>query len=176
MDAGIETVRESDPQALTKLGGVAIATAVLLAVGLVKTRMQSQISYHHHFFTHLGALTWQAIVEAAQFNLWTYSLHIPAVLAALYRRSAMTPPAFGVSAVIACLVSAYLWRGMESSALPGRRTCLKLIVLGFALFGLGYALFFASLRTNFSTAGLINRVEIVSRTWSFRARWWRWWD
>lgn len=155
-------VRASAPHALAKLGGVAIVTAVLFTVGLLKTRIQSQIIYHHHFFTHLLAYTWHAIVQAVLFNFWTYGLHMPGVLAALYRQSALTLPAFGSAGVIAGFVAAYLWKGMKMSAIPTRRTCLRLIVLGFVLFGLGYALFFPSIRVNFSTAGLDNRVEIAS--------------
>lgn len=155
-------VRASSQRAFAKWGGLAIATGILLAVGILKTRLQTRMPYHHHFFTHLGALTWHAIDQAIRFNFWTYSLHMPAVLGALYHKSALTLTAFGMAVVIACLVGSYLWRGMESSSIPTRRTCLWLIVLGFVLFGLGFALFFPGLEVDFSSAGLSNRVEIVS--------------
>ena len=159
---GYRDVRASRSHSLAMLGGVAIAAATLLTVGLLKTRVQSHISYHHHFFSHLGALTWHAIVEAVQFNFWTYGLHMPAVLATLYRRSAFTLPAFGLAVVITFLVAAYLWESKEPLEISPWRRSLWLIVLGFVLFGLGFVLFFASIRTNFSTAGLANRVEIAS--------------
>jgi hypothetical protein len=155
-------VRAPGPRALAKLGGVAIATVVLLAVGILKTLMQTRISYHHHLTARLGAYTWHAIVQSVLFNFWTYGLHMPAVLTALDRQSALTMPAFGSASVIALLVAAYLWKDMKTSAILTRRTCLLLIVLGFVLFGLGYALFFPSLEANFSTAGLGNRIEIAS--------------
>jgi len=83
-------------------------------------------------------------------------------LGALYHQCALTPPALGMAVVIACLVGSYFWRGMESSSIPSPRSCLWLIVLGFVLFGLGYALFFPGLEVDFSSAGLSNRAEIVS--------------
>jgi len=155
-------VPASSQRAYTKWAGIAIATAVLLAVGILKNRIQTRISYHHHFFTHLGALTWHAIVQAVRFNFWTYCLHMPAVLVALHRRSALTSTAVCTAAVIACIVTAYLWRSMGSCKIPCRRTCLWLIILGFILFGLGFALFFPGIEVNFSTAGIANRVAIAA--------------
>jgi len=147
---------------LAGLTGLACATAVLFVVGILKIRMQTRMSYHHHFFTHLGALIWHAIIQAVQFNFWTYGLHMPAVLAALYRQSALSVIAFGSAATITCLVAAYLLREVGSREIPSRRTCLWLMILGFVLFGLGFALFFPSLDVDFSSVGTSNRIAIVS--------------
>jgi hypothetical protein len=144
------------------LGGIAATAAVLLLVGMIKSRMQARLTYHHHFLTHLGALFRHGLAQALQFNLWTYGLHAPAVLVSLYRHSAISGTATVTAVLVAGLVIAYLWRYMESSAIPSRRTCLWLIVQGFAIFGLGYGLFFPGITVNFSTAGIANRVAIAS--------------
>ena len=147
---------------IKSLGGIAVTAAVLLLVGFVKSRMQTRLTYHHHLFTHLGGLVWHGIVQAVRFNLWTYGLHLPVVLASLYRHSALSGTAVGTAALIASLVTSYLWRYLGLSAIPSRRTCLWLIVFGFIVFCLGYGLFFPSIQVNFSTAGLANRVAIAS--------------
>jgi len=100
--------------------------------------------------------------EALRFNFWTFGMHMPAVVAALYRHSALTSTAFAAAAVIACLVASYLWRSMGTCEIPDRLSCVRLLVVGFVLFGLGYALFFPGIEVNFASAGLANRIEIAS--------------
>ena len=147
---------------LRTLGGIAGTAVVLLIVILTKFRMQKNVSYHHHFFTHFRGLIWHAIVQAFQFNLWTYFLNMPVVLAGLYRHSALSFVAAAMATVLFSLVTAYLWWAMKPSEIPTWRMCLWLIVVGFGLFALGYCLFLSSIDTNFSSAGLANRAAIGS--------------
>jgi len=148
--------------ALRRMGAVAGTAAVLLLVIWAKFRTLREVTYHHRFFTHFWGLIWHSIVQAFQFNLWTYFLHMPAVLGGLYRHSALSHAAAATAAVLFCLVTAYLWRILKSSEIPTRRTCLWLIAAGFGLFALGYGLFLPGIDTNFSTTGLANRVAIAS--------------
>ena len=154
--------RASSKRALRRMGGIACVAAVLLLIIWAKFRIQVNVTYHHRFFTNFWGLIWHSIVQAFQFNLWTYFLHMPAVLASLYRHSALSFAAAATATVLFCLVTAYLWRMMKPSEIPTRRTCLWLIALGFGVFALGYGLFLGSIDTNFSTAGLANRVVIAS--------------
>ena len=155
-------IRKTSKRSLASLTGLASAMAVLLAIFILKGRVETRIVYHHHLFKHVGALTWHAMDEALRFNFWTFGMHMPAVVAALYRHSALTSTAFAAAAVIACLVATYLWRSMGSCEIPDRLSCVWLMVVGFVLFGLGYALFFPGIRVNFASAGLANRIEIAS--------------
>ena len=154
--------RAASQRALRRMGGIACTAAVLMLVIWAKVRIQKNVTYHHHFFTHLWGLIWHSIVQALQFNLWTYFLHMPVVLASLFRRSALSHAAAATAIVLFCLVTAYFWRMMQSSEIPTRRTCFWLIIVGFGVFGLGYGLFLPGVETNFSTAGLANRVSIAS--------------
>ena len=153
---------DSSRRKLATLGGVAGTAAVLLLVWITKIRMQTMIVYHHHLFKHLGLLSWHAIVQAVLFNFWTYALHMPFVLISLYRDSALTLAATGTATIVAAALIAYLWRYVESGAIPSWRLFLWLIAAGFVLFGLGYGLFLSDPGANFSTAGLGNRVVIAS--------------
>ena len=153
---------DSSRRRLATLGGVAGTAAVLLLVWITKIRMQTMIVYHHHLFKHLGLLSWHAIVQAVLFNFWTYALHMPFVLISLYRDSALTLAATGTATIVAAALIAYLWRYVESGAIPSWRLFLWLIAAGFVLFGLGYGLFLSDPGANFSTAGLGNRVVIAS--------------
>jgi hypothetical protein len=148
--------------AVRRVGGITGTAAVLLVIILAKFRMQKNVSYHHHFFTHFWGLIWHSIVQAFQFNLWTYFLKMPVVLAGLYRHSALSFAATTVAAVLFSVVTAYLWRMMKPSEVPSWCMCLWLIVVGFGLFALGYGLFLSSIDTNFSSPGLANRAAIGS--------------
>lgn len=154
--------RGSTRRRLAGLAGVAGTAAVLLLVWITKTRMQTMIVYHHHLFKRLGILTWHAIGQAVLFNFWTYALHMPFVLIRLYRDSALSFAAMGTATIVTAAVMAYLWRSMGSATIPGWRVSLWLIVIGFVLFGLGYGLFLSDPGTDFSTAGLANRIVIAS--------------
>ena len=154
--------RASSHSALRSIGGIACTALVLLLVIWVKSRIQKNVTYHHRFFTHLWGLIWHSIVQALQFNLWTYFLHMPVVLASLFRHSALSHAAAATAIVLFCVVTVYFWRMMRSSEIPTRRTSVWLILAGFVVFGLGYGLFLPSIETNFSTAGLANRVSIAS--------------
>jgi hypothetical protein len=147
------------------LAGLASAVAVLLAVGIVKSHFQSRIVIHYHLFRflgRLGGLTAHALVQAVRFNFWTYGLHLPAAVVSLYRHSALSKSAIAMATVIAFSVTAYLWKSTDGSDVPSRRSCMLLTVLGFVLFGLGYMLFFLFVETDFSSAGLSNRITIAS--------------
>jgi hypothetical protein len=154
--------RASSTHAIKGLRGIIVALGVLLLAGILKILMQRRLALHHYFLTRLGVLTWHAIVQSVRFNLWIYGLHMPSVLASLWRHSAFSSSAVWTAAVIACLTTAYLWRCMEPSAIPSRRTCLWLIVIGFVVFGLGFALLFPSIDIDFCTAGLTNHMAIAS--------------
>ncbi len=134
----------------------------LILIFLVKSRMQTRLAYHHHLFSRLGLLSWHAMDQAVQFNFSTYGLHMPSFLLSLYRDSALNLAALGAAATIAVVVTVYLWRTMESAAIPSWRVCLWLIVIGFVLFALGYALFFHSPFMEFNSQEYGNRVVISS--------------
>jgi hypothetical protein len=152
----------SSRRALRRVGAISATAAVLLVIILAKFRMQKNVSYHHHFFTHFWGLIWHSIVQAVQFNFWTYLWNLPSVLAGLYRHSALSLAAAAVAAVLFFSVTVYLWRIMKPSEIPTWRMCLWLIVVGFGLFALGYGLFLSSMDTNFSSPGLANRASIGS--------------
>ena len=155
-------IRGSSKSGLANLGGIAGTAAALLLVLIVKARVQTRVVYHHHFFALLGERSWHAFEQAVLFNFWTYGLHMPSFLIRLYRESALSVAATGVATIIALVVTAYLWRYMGPSAIPSRRVFIWFMVAGFVLFGLGYALFFASSDIDFSSPGLQNRVAIAS--------------
>lgn len=146
-------VKGSAKRDFTKLGGIVGVTAVLLVAGIIKILKQTRLSYHHHFFQRLGALTWHAISQGVKFNVWTYGLHMPAVLAGLYRHSSFGIEAVGAAILVACLTGIYLSRIMRNSAILSRKACLWLIVVGFVLFALGYGLNFGTLHVDIAVAG-----------------------
>lgn len=145
-----------------RIAGLLIPAVVLLPVGLVKAWKQTRIAIPAHFPHHLGQRMLNAVVQSLQFNLCTYGVKMPAVLVSLYRHSALSLPAVCCASIVALLVSAYLWIRMERHALQRWRECLWLIAAGYLLFALGYGLFFFDPQTDFSSAGLDNRVVIAS--------------
>jgi len=142
--------------------GLALVSLLLLALGIAKIGLQTRIQPHYHFLKRLGGLSWHATVEAVRFNLWTYGLHLPAVLSSLHRHGAISWSALAVAGVLGVCSGLYLWMRLASSLIPNRRACLSLIAAGFVIFGLGYALFFPNPAADFSSAGLRNRVVIAS--------------
>ena len=148
---------------LERLSGVVATAALVLIIGIIKFRVQTRIAFPHHYanlLTRFAALSRHAIAQALQFNFWTYGLHAPVILMSLYRQSALSKNALASAIVIALSVSAYMWRNGGSA--PTCRTCLRLVLISLALFWLGFALFFPYATSNFSTAGLDNRVVIAS--------------
>lgn len=157
--------RRSPRRSLADLAGLAGAVAVLLAVGVVKAHLQSRIVIHYHlrrFLGRLGGLSAHALSQAVRFNFWTYGLHLPAVIVRLYQHSALSKSAIAMATIIALSVTAYLWQFVDGSDAPSWRSCILLTVLGFVLFGLGYLLFFLLPDTDFTSAGLSNRITIAS--------------
>ena len=142
--------------------GIAATMMLLLVVGILKARLQTRMIFPRlvprHFIEHSG----HVLAQAFQFLFWTYGLHMPAVVISLYRHSALSLSAVSVSILVTSAVAAYYWRSMDPSGIPSRRACLGLTVLGFALFGLGCALFFPDSAFNFSSAGIQNRTTIAS--------------
>ena len=60
-----------------RMGTVIPILAVLIAVSVVKARMQTRVIYHHHplhLLGRVGEISRHAIVQAVQFNLWAYGL------------------------------------------------------------------------------------------------------
>ncbi len=155
-------IRRSSKSSPASLGYLAGTLVALLLVAIAKARMQTMVVYHHHFFARLGERIWHVIVQAFLFNFWTYGLHMPSLLVRLYRESALSWAAISVAALIASVITVYLWRFMDPLAIPSRRACLWLIAVGFVLFGLGSALFFSNSTTDFSSLGVQNRVAIAS--------------
>lgn len=95
------------------LKGIAATAAVLAAVWVVKMMMQSRFVYHHRFFralAYLGQIIPNTAVQSVRFNLWAYGLHMPVVLASLYKHSALGRGAAGTAVVLSGLVAMYLWR------------------------------------------------------------------
>lgn len=145
--------RRSTERDFTRLAGTLAVTAVLFLAGMVKILKQTRFTYHHHFFSRLGPLTWHALAQAVKFNLWTYGLHMPAVLAGLYRHSAFGIAAVATSLLMACLAAFYISRIIGDRAMLGRKAWLGLFLLGFVLFALGYGLNFGSLQIDMAVAG-----------------------
>lgn len=158
-------IRNAPKRSLKSLAGLASVTALLLVVGIVKSHLQTRFYYHHHllrFLGRFGGLCVHSLVQAVQFNSWTYAFHMPAVIFDLYRHAALSTTAVAVATIIAFSATAYFWKFMESYTIPSPRLCLWLVLLGFVLFGLGYVLFFQDINTDFSIVGLDNRTTIAS--------------
>lgn len=154
--------RSSQRTSWLRLGYVAAPAAILMLVVIVKGRLETLLVYHHHLFKHFGALVWHALAQAVLFNFWTYGIHMPFLLVSLHRDSALSAPAFCTAAGIVSIVTAYLWRHMESAAIPDWRLCLWLILASFVLFGLGFVFYFPDLNSDFSGMGLESRSVIAS--------------
>ncbi|HEY2468435.1 MAG TPA: hypothetical protein VGI45_11460 [Terracidiphilus sp.] len=155
--------RNSSRHRVEHLSGVVGTAAVLLIIGILKFRAQRRIALPHHyanFLMRFPELSGHALVQAFRFNFWTYGLHAPAVLMGLDRHAALSRNAIACAMVIALGVSAYMWRKGGSG--PTCRSCLWLLLMGLVLFWLGFVLFFPSAASNFSTAGLDNRVAMAS--------------
>lgn len=144
------------------IAGVVCLGAVLLAVVVAKAHVETYITYHHHFFGRFWGLLGHAASQAFQFNLWTYGLHMPVVLAGLYRHSALSGPSIGIAVLLTCAIALYLLRALGPSSVPAPMTCLWLLVAGFVLFALGFGIFLPSPDIDFTTMGLANRVAIGS--------------
>ena len=154
--------RRAEKLPVATLAGIIATIGVLLLVGVVKARLQTRMEFPHFVPHHLVQHSKHVLSQAAQFLFWTYGLHTPAVLISLYRDSAITMPAASASILVASAVAVYFWRFMDASQIPGRRACLGLIILGFALFVSGCALFFPDRSFNFSSPGIQNRTAIAS--------------
>ena len=136
----------------------------LVLVGLWKISRQSRISQHHHFWTNLGLHTTNALEQALRFNFWNFGFKMPAALFALQKQSALTCTAIASSFVIGTLLAAYLWRYMDSAAIPNPTRSIQIVLLGLLIFCLGFVLFFTSSgqTLEFTTVGLDNRIAIAS--------------
>jgi hypothetical protein len=155
----------SPKRGFAAIAGVAVTMLVLLAVGVAKSRMQSSIADNHFILRmsrKLGGMIVHSVIQAIQFDLWTYCLHMPWVVASLWRHSALSAGAIALAVIISISVYVYLWRCRDSATIPGRVACLRLIALAFILFGLGFLLFAHDLNSNFSDPGLDNRVTIAA--------------
>jgi hypothetical protein len=159
---GYVETRKDTQRRFSNLAGVAGVAGVLLLIGMVKTRLQTQIVLSRYTFKDLVHLVRHFVVQAIQFNLWTYCLHMPWVLLSLSRHSALSSAAVGTATILAFLVTAYLWRYMDPSAAPDWRMCLQLLAMGFVIFGLGFVLFFPNDYYDFSAVGSNSRIVIAS--------------
>lgn len=155
----------SPKRGIQSVAGVAVAAMVLLAVGFAKSQMQTRFVYNHHlmrFLGRAGSMSGHALAQSVEFNLWSYCLHLPWVIASLWRESALTPAAIASAATIAIAVSVYLWQSKDSSQIPCRGECLRLLAIGFILYMLGTLLFMRDLNNDFSGPGLYNRINIAA--------------
>ena len=159
---GYVETRKDTQRRFPNLASVAGVAGVLLLIGMVKTRLQTRIVLSHYTFKDLVHLVRHFVVQAIQFNLWTYCLHMPWVLLSLSRHSALSSAAVGTATILAFLVTAYLWRYMDPSAAPDWRMCLQLLAMGFVIFGLGFVLFFPNDYYDFSAVGSNSRMVIAS--------------
>jgi len=143
---------------------IAASTLLLLLVGIAKSAMQDRIVFHHHLLHFLGSLwkiTAHALGQAVTFNLWSYGLHLPWVIVALWRQSTLDGTAVGVAVACGTLLTVALWAdrgGKIWSAIAN----IKLIAIGFALHFLGIFLFARDTGFDLSLPGLNNRVVIAS--------------
>lgn len=150
------------PRDIGGIIGIVCLGAELLAVVIAKTRVETRIAYHHHLFGRFWELLGHAASQAFQFNLWTYGLRMPVLLAELYRNSALSGLSIDIAVLVASATALYLWRTLGPSSIPAPRTCLWLLVAGFVLFALGFGIFFPAIEIDFTTMGLANRVAIAS--------------
>jgi hypothetical protein len=144
------------------LAGVTGLSVALLAIAVLRARSQTEVTYHHHFFGRIWRLLGHTGSQAIQFNLWTYGLHMPVVLARLYLHSVFSVSAICVSVLLACAILVYLLRILTPSSLPTRMQRLWLLLCGFVVFVLGYGIFLPAIEIEFTSMGLENRVAIAS--------------
>jgi hypothetical protein len=157
--------RASPETRLSVMIGIVAVTLALLSVGLTKLMMQTRIVYHHHFFrsvAQIGNLISHAMVQGVVFNCWSYGMHLPAVLVAMYRSQALTFSSLAVATIVAVSVSAYVWKFSHTSLAPTNRRFILLLASGFVVFELGFALFGISTESDFSRVGLNDRLQIAS--------------
>ena len=147
-------------------GAIFIITvmSIIATLVLVKARLQTRVNYPHHFlrwFELIGGLIWHQMVQTALFNCWTYGLHMPAVLLAMYRQNALDFSTLVVSVLVAIAVTSYLWKSFPPT-IPNPRTYWLLFAAGFGVFWLGAILFAWNAHADFSTAGIDNRITVAS--------------
>ncbi len=171
---GWREARSSRERRKSTLAGFALMALVLLAIGIVKIRMQQRMSINLHLLdssgnggvTNLtgrfGSLAVHAATQAIQFNFWSYFLRLPWVITSLWQHSALTTGAIASAAIISVTVAAALWFSKDQADVPGWRACLRLIAAGLIIYGLGVILFVDDLERNFSAAGNDNRVTIAA--------------
>ena len=175
--AGWRALREARISRLrrnSRLAGFGLIALVLLAIGIVKIRMQQRMSINLHLLdssgnggvTNLtgrfGSLVMHAAAQAFQFNFWSYFLRLPWVVTSLWQHSALSTGAIASAAIISVAVAAALWTSKDTAEIPGWRACLQLIAVGLVIYGLGVILFVDDLERNFSVAGNENRVTIAA--------------
>jgi len=145
-----------------RLRGILLVVVPLIIVGLLKIASQRYISTHHHFFANLALHLRDAIAQAIEFNFWSFGLKLPMLIATLLRHSALDWNSAASAGLVGVIAIAYLWRNFDSASIPNPWGCVRLALLGLAVFGLGYALFIAVPPETFAftSAGLDNRVTI----------------
>lgn len=157
-----ESRRADQPQ--RRLTGIVLLVIALLTVGLAKVSTQQRIERHHHFLSNLGTHVGDAIAQTFQFNIWVFLLKLPLDITVLLGQSTLSSLALVSAAVIALLVTAYLWQNLEAGAIPRPGGCLRLSLIGLVIFALGYALFATAPRAEFefTSTSMDNRVAIAA--------------
>ena len=140
--------------------------ALLIFVFTVKAMHQSRVPLTRHSVTRLleqmPVFIAHAFSQFVRFDFWTYGIRLPKILVGFYRQNALSPIAIISAIAISLLTAAYLWRKLRTEDIPDRRICLQMIALSIVLFFLGYALFFPYTSTDFTAAGIPNRIAIAS--------------
>jgi hypothetical protein len=146
----------------------ATASLLLLAALVYKTLAATtlvgnssyRVGYESGVLHHLGYL----LSGSVKVNFGTYAVALPYVVGwIIVHRPTWT--ALGESVVVGVVVLTYLASGRCSLELPPQnetRTWLRLVVAGIALIALGYASFLVTEKIYFTSAGIDNRVNIVS--------------
>jgi hypothetical protein len=155
-------LRASPALSRAKLAGVAVTGFVIVLVCVFKFATQKRLTMQHRFLQHFGETVWNAVDQALRFNLWTYGLDLYGVVRKLFAQSAISMGAVIVAIVIGVSTAAYIMQAMKAATLPSVRKCALLVVAGFGIFALGFALFFAAPFNPLSSAGIANRVAIAA--------------
>ena len=155
-------LRASRAPSWARLADVAVAGFSIVLVCLFKFAKQERLAMQHRFLQHLGETAWNAVDQGLRFNLWTYGLNLCAVVVKLFTQSAISAEAVIVAVVIGVSSAAYILQRMRAETFPSVRKCAWLVVSGFGVFALGFALFFSAPFNPLSSVGLANRVAIAA--------------
>lgn len=160
-----QTARAHGDSSWKSVGGLALGTLVLAAVGIAKAHMETRLVYHHQFsrlLGHMGIMTRHVLAQAVDFNLWAYVGQMPHDLRALAADRALSGEAVLVAVLVTGAVGGYAGTLMRVEDLPGTRAMALMAAAGFVLFFLGTLLLANQPSSDFATTGTDNRFSMAA--------------